>query len=277
MSVFVSWSQQVGVPNLSGSYLPQSYSLFNPASIKINSTNIFVSHKQGVGVFSVFTQNYLNANYSFGSDSIKKHAIGIRVINDQEGKYIGINRVALLYNYSLLLSNHYRLSLGIAPTVINYKKKAQNFGGSEMKGNLDLGLWFTTKNFVLGASINQIIENKFVVIEEVNLIKSQYVFNTKYSHKIHPAVTLDYQLLYKINKGLSNEEIAGITVNYLNHYRTSINYENSENIYFLLGLKEISLPKLSGKFSVDFIYGITTMKITYMPKNIIELMVNYEF
>lgn len=275
--VSISWSQQIGIPNLSGSYLQQSYPLFNPASIKKNSTNIFLSHKQGVGVFSLFTQNYLNANYCFGSNSIKKHAIGIRIINDQGGKYIGINRTSLLYSYSLLLSSHYRLSLGIAPTIINHKKQAQNFGGSAMMGNLDVGLWFNTTKFMLGASINQIIENEFIVIEEVNLIKAQYVLNTKYSHEIHSLVTLDYQILYKFNIGLSNEEVAGITVNYLNNYRASINYENTENIYFLLGLKEISLTKLSGKFSVDFIYGISSLKMTYMPNNVIELMMNYDF
>ena len=274
-----SWAQQVGVPNLSGSYLPQSYPLFNPASIKAatHKGNILMSHKQGTGVFSVFSQNYFNANLCFGSDSVKKHAIGIRVLNDQAGKYIGINRVALLYSYSLVLSERYSLNLGIAPTIINYRKKAQNIGDDDTSGNLDLGLWFRTKSLMLGASINQIIQNELVVIEEVTLIKSQYVLNAKYNHKLHPFVNLDYQVLYKINTGLPNEEVIGLTINYYNHYRASINYEHSGSIYFLLGLKEFSVPKLSGKLSVDFVYGLPTMKNTYKPRNVVELMMNYEF
>mgnify|MGYP006165407975 CR=1 FL=1 len=272
-------AQQVGVPNLSGSYLPQSYPLFNPAAIKAatNKGNFLLSHKQGTGVFSVFSQNYLNANLSFGSDSIKKHAIGIRVINDQAGKYIGVDRVSLLYSYSLFLSERYSLHVGVAPTIINYRKKAQNIGGSDRAGNLDLGLWFNSKKLMMGATINQVIQNELVVIEEVTLIRSQYVLNAKYNHEIHPLVSLDYQILYKINTGFSNEEVLGLTINYYNRYRASVNYEHSGTVYFLAGLKEFSFPKLSGKISIDFVYGVSVMKNTYKPRNVVELMMNYEF
>jgi type IX secretion system PorP/SprF family membrane protein len=272
-------AQQVRVPNLSGSYLPQSYPLFNPASIKAatNKANILLSHKQGTGVFSVFNQNYFNANLRFGSDSVRKHAIGLRVLNDQAGKYIGVNRVSLLYSYSLVLSERYNLNLGVAPTIIYYRKKAQNFGDDATAYNLDLGLWFSTKKLMLGASINQIIQNELIVIEEVTLIQSQYVLNAKYNHKIHPLVSLDYQILYKINTGLPNEEMIGFAINYHKSYRASINYEHIGTVYFLLGLKEFSVPKLLGKVSVDFIYGLPTMKSTYKPRNVVELMMNYEF
>ncbi len=277
-SVSISWAQQVGIPNLPSSYLTQSYPLFNSASISPeNDGNFLLSYKQGAGMYSVYNQNYLNANYCFGADSIKRHGIGVKVINDQADKYIDVNRFSLLYNYSLILSTHYRLSLGIAPTIINHKKKAQSFGGDAMKGNLDVGLWFQTKKLILGVSINQIVENELVVIEEISVIKPQYVLNTKYNHKIHPLVSLDYQLLYKINTGLSNEEIIGVTVNYQDHYRTSINYEHLGNFYFLLGLKRFSFSKLAGKLSVDFVYGISTLKNNHDTKNIIELMMNYEF
>ena len=272
-------AQQVGVPSLSGSYLEQSYPLFNPAAIKAatNKGNILLSHKQATGVFSVFSQNYLNANFCFGADSVKRHAIGLRVLNDQAGKYIGINRVSLLYSYSLVISRNNTLHLGVAPTVINYRKKAQNFGGSAMVGNMDLGLWFSTKKLMMGVALNQIVQNELVVIDEVTLIRSQYVLNAKYNHEIHPFVSLDYQVLYKINNGLSNEEVLGLTINYYNKYRASVNYEHSGTVYFLLGLKEFSLPKLGGNISVDFVYGVSTMENTYKPRNVIELMMNYEF
>lgn len=278
-SLSSSWAQQVGVPNLSGSYLPQSYPLFNPASIKAasNKGNVLLSHKQGIGVFSVFNQNYLNANLSFGSDSIKKHAVGVRVLNDQAGKYIGVNRVSLLYSYSLFLSDRYTLSLGVAPTVINYRKKAYNFGKDATSGNLDLGLWFTTQKLMFGATINQIIQNKLVVIEEVSLIKSQYVLNVKYNHDIHPFINLDYQAFYKANTGLPNEAVVGVTMNYHQHYRTSINYEHSGSVYLLIGLKEFSVPKLIGDISVDFIYGVSGWTNNSKQKNVVELMLNYEF
>ena len=238
---------------------------------------MLLSHKQGTGLFSVFSQNYFNANLCFGADSIKKHGIGIRVINDQAGKYIGINRIALLYNYSLVLTEQYSLHLGVAPTIINLRKKAQNFGGSATKGNLDLGLWFKAKELTLGAAINQIIQNNLIAIEEVSQIKSQYVLNAKYRHKVHPFVSLDYQVLFKINSGLTNEEVMGISVNYYKHYRTSINYEQSGSLYFLLGLQEFSVPNLEGKISIDFIYGLSVLKNSYKQRNVIELMMNYEF
>ena len=273
--------QQVRVPNLSASYLPQTYPLFNPASInavtETDKGSVLLSHKQGTGVFSVFSQNYFNANLCFGTDSVKKHAVGIRILNDQAGKYISLNRVALLYSYSLVLSERYSLNLGLAPTITNFRKKAQNFGGSATKGNLDLGLWFTTNKLMLGASINQIIENELAVIEEITLIKSQYVLNAKYNHRIQSFVSLDYQFFYKINTGLSNEEVFGLTMNYYKHIRIGVNYEHSGSIYFLSGLKDFSFSKLSGKLSLDFIYGLAVAKRSYTPRNVVELMMNYEF
>ena len=144
-------AQQVAVPNLSSSYLTQSYPLFNAASIPgvTNKVNLLLSHKQGIGAFSVFSQNYFNANIRFGSDSLKKHAVGLRVLNDQAGKYIGVRRVALLYSYSLVFSEAYNLSLGVAPTIINYRATAKSGGPSAGALNLDLGLWLNTKKMML--------------------------------------------------------------------------------------------------------------------------------
>lgn len=273
------FSQEVGVPNLSGSYLSQSYRLFNPASIKsgTNNGNVLLSHKQGVGVFSEFSQNYLNANFRFGPDSLKKHGVGVRILNDQAGKYISLNRVSLLYNYALAVSDGAKLALGISPTIINYKKKAQGFGGNATASNLDIGLWFATERVDLGFSFNQLIHNELIVISELSLIQSQYVLNVRYNLKVHPLIDLDYKAFYKINRGLLNEQILGVTINYSNNYRASVNYESLGTAFVLLGLKEITVPKLSGALSLDFIYGLPMFRKTEKPRSEIEIMLNYEF
>lgn len=274
-----SWSQQIGVPNFSGAYLGQSYSLFNPASIKegTEKANILFSRKQGIGIYSVFNQNYLSANICIGNDSIKKHSLGLKVLNDQAGKYIGITRLALLYSYSIQLSKSSELTVGVAPTFINFRKEAQSFGGSDISGNLDVGTWLKTRNLSIGASINQIFRNELVVIQEVSIIKPQYIINTKYHHTILPNVVLDYQLIYKINTGLENEEIVGVGLNYRKHLRTYINYELPGTIYFGAGLKDYALSKLFGKINIDFIYGLSTTRNGYRSKSVFETMLNYEF
>lgn len=277
--VTILFSQEVGVPNLSGSYLSQSYRLFNPASIKsgTNKGNVLLSHKQGLGVFSEFSQNYLNANFRFGPDSLNKHGVGVRILNDQAGKYISLNRVSLLYNYTVTVSSRAKLALGVAPTIINYKKKAQGFGGNARASNLDVGLWFATESVELGFSFNQLIYNELVVISELSLIQNQYVLNATYNHKVHPLIDLDYKAFYKINTSLMNEQILGVTINYSNNYRASVNYESLGTAFVLLGLKEIAVPQLSGDLSLDFIYGFPMFRKTEKPRSEIEIMLNYEF
>lgn len=275
----ISWSQQIGIPNLSGSYLDQSYSLFNPAAIKegTEKANILVSRKQGTGVYSVFNQNYLSANICLGKDSIRRHALGLRVLNDQAGKYIGVTRLAFLYSYSIQLSQSSNLTFGVAPTLINFRKKAQSFGGSDLGGNLDIGAWFKKGNLSLGATVNQVFKNELVVIQEVSFIESQLIFNAKYHHQILPLMALDYQMIYKINEGLENEEIIGIGLNYRKYFRTYINYELPGTIYLGAGLKDFVVPKLLGNINIDLIYGLSTSRVGYRPRNVIEIMLNYEF
>ena len=158
----IAWSQQIGIPNLSGSYLDQSYSLFNAASIKqgTENANVLVSRKQGIVNYAVYNQNYLSANICLGKDSIKRHALGLRVLNDQAGPYIGATRLALLYSYSIPLSQTSNLTFGVAPTLINSRKLAKSYGGSALGGNLDIGAWFKTGNLALGATVNQIFKEQ---------------------------------------------------------------------------------------------------------------------
>ncbi len=272
-------SQQITVPNISSSYLPQSYPLLNPSSIieDTKTANILVSRKQGIGAFSVFNQNYLNANIRLGNDSTKPNAVGIRALNDQAGKYIGISRFSLLYAYTIRLSSKTNLSLGIAPTIINYRKSAQSFGGSDQSGNLDLGIWFKTHKIALGFSVNQIFNNTLVVLDEVNTLKAQYVFNAKYNHLISQAVNFNYQIIYQINHGLKDKQIIGATINFYKNLRSSINYELPGTFYLSAGLKDLFLPKSRDHINIDLIYGLSTTRNGYKSRNIIEIMLNYEF
>ena len=171
-------AQQIELPNLPGPYLEETAPFFNVAARKSqeHKGTVFVSRKQGIGVFSVFHQNYIHANYLIGNDTVKKQAVGLRLINDQAGRYIGMNRVALLYSYAIILSGGHQLHLGAAPTLISYKKQAQNFGGTAFVGNLDLGLWYASGHVVLGLSLNQLVRNTLTLIEEQNVINSQYSF-----------------------------------------------------------------------------------------------------
>ena len=272
-------SQEIAVPNISSAYLPQSYPLLNPSSIieDTETANILLSRKQGIGAFSAFNQNYLNANIRFGNDSIKQNAIGIRVLNDQAGKYIGISRLSLMYAYTIQISLKTNLSIGAAPTIINYRKNAQSFGGSDQSGNLDLGIWFNTKKIALGFSINQIFKNKLTVLNETNTLRTQYIINTKYTHRLSPTVNIDYHIIYQINQGVRDKQIIGATINFYKNFRSSFNYELPGTFYLTTGLRDLFLPKSKDHINIDLIYGLSATRDGYKSRNVIEIMLNYEF
>ncbi len=272
-------SQEIAVPNISSAYLPQSYPLLNPSSIieDTETANILLSRKQGIGAFAVFNQNYLNANIRLGNDSIKQNAIGIRVLNDQAGKYIGISRLSLMYAYTIQISLKTNLSIGAAPTIINYRKNAQSFGGSDQSGNLDLGIWFNTKKIALGFSINQIFKNKLTVLDETNTLRTQYIINTKYTHRLSPTVNIDYHIIYQINQGVRDKQIIGATINFYKNFRSSFNYELPGTFYLTTGLQDLFLPKSKDHINIDLIYGLSATRDGYKSRNVIEIMLNYEF
>ncbi len=272
-------SQEIAVPNISSAYLPQSYPLLNPSSIieDTETANILLSRKQGIGAFAVFNQNYLNANIRLGNDSIKQNAIGIRVLNDQAGKYIGISRLSLMYAYTIQISLKTNLSIGAAPTIINYRKNAQSFGGSDQSGNLDLGIWFNTKKIALGFSINQIFKNKLTVLDETNTLRTQYIINTKYTHRLSPTVNIDYHIIYQINQGVRDKQIIGATINFYKNFRSSFNYELPGTFYLTTGLRDLFLPKSKDHINIDLIYGLSATRDGYKSRNVIEIMLNYEF
>lgn len=262
-----------------GAYLPYIYSFLNPSSITKGDYkgNFYTSRKQGLNAFSVFRQNYVNANYLIVNDSIHKQGIGIRVLNDRAGEYIGINRVSLLYSYSIPLNSEYRLHVGIAPSYINYRKEAQSFGGTASTGNLDLGAWLTSKKIQLGIAFNQVIPTSLTVIEEVDLLRPQYAFTGNYTFYINQAFKLDVVLVNIVNVQFPNRHTLGSIITYFQKIRAAIHYEIEHNINMLIGIPQIKLPQLDGKLTVDFVFSIPAPNQTFRRRNFIELLVNYNF
>jgi type IX secretion system PorP/SprF family membrane protein len=271
-------AQEIGAPNLSGVTFKENMSFLNPAAISIISKkgNIFFGHKQGVGAFSVFRQNYFNANYLLGNDSVPTHGLGIRVISDNAGKYIGVNRVSFLYSYSLALDEKKRLCVGIAPTVMNYRKKANNFGGNANIVNVDLGVWLHSKNYDFGLSLNQIIPNEFVLIDEVNLIRQQFVFIGKYKIEINREFSLGFVGIYTLNTLLENEEILGLSISYLKRFRASLNQEFNKSLTMTLGIEGIKISPKKGTVNIDFGFSMPTNKQLDNKKSEFELLLNYQ-
>ncbi len=271
--------QQINVPDLSGSYLDHSYVYFNSASLSAISEdgNASFFHKQGTGAFSVFSQNYVNVNYLFGGDSIKNQGVGLRIINDRAGNYISINRVSLMYARSVRLTRDYALHFGIAPTIISYRKEANSFGRVANSTNVDAGLWLKSNKLDFGFSANQLIPSKLQVIEEIDSLKMQYVINGRYKFKIDHKFDLNLQALYSINVASSNHEMLGATLNYLNKFRFALNYEVSRNVVWLLGVKNLNFYKNTGVLSLDFVYAVPSSKEAHRPRNLIEIILNYDF
>ena len=271
--------QQLRVPDLSGSYLDHSYVYFNSASLSAISENGNASflHKQGLGAFSVFSQNYVNVNYLFGSDSVKNQGVGLRVINDRAGDYIAVNRVSLMYARSVSLTKEYALHFGLAPTLISYRKEAQSFGGVANSANLDAGLWLKSKKVDFGFSANQLIPSNIQVVDEIDSLNTQYVINAKYKHRIDFNFDVDLQFLYSVNSQLPNHEVFGATVNYLDKVRFALNCEVSRNLVLLLGMKNLKLTNNMGLMSLDIAYAFPSSKEVYRPRNVMEIILNYDF
>ena len=57
----------------------------------------------------------------------------------------------------------------------------------------------------------------------------------------------------------------------------TINYELPGNYYFGLGLKDLYLPKSQNRINIDLVYGLSTARNGYQSRNLLEIMLNYDF
>lgn len=272
-------AQQVQIPDLTGAFIKQTYPFLNPASTSeiSHKGNLFFGHKQSLRTFSVFRQNYFNANFTLGTDSTTRHGLGLRIVNDRAGKYIAANRISFLYNYSLRLENNLRLSLGVAPTLLNYRKEAQSFGGTDNTGNLDLGLWLKSTSLNMGISVNQLIPSTLQVIDEIDTIRTYYAINGSYKYFLNPDINLRLQLLYLINSTLPNLPTIGLSFQYRSMLEATINYELNRNLVLVLGVRELDIWNEIGKIDLHVAFATPLAVRAFRRRNTIEWLINYNF
>lgn len=275
----LGFSQRVRVPNLSGLYIPQVYPLINPSTIFFTSEkgNANLGIRQGISSFKVFEQNNLHVNRLSTKDSVRYQGWGIRLLNDQAGDYIGINRLSVVYGTAIQLSEDSKLSMAVAPTYISYRKLANTFGDVDVGFNLDLGLSLGIKSTEFGLSINQIAPLRLQVIDEVDSLKQQLTVYANQAVDLGSDFDLSLYSVWFLNRSLENEFVFGGLMTYKEKFRFGTSYGLNRDISFSMGVRELPLKSWGDGFGLDFVFSIPSLAQKFRNRNTVEWILNYDF
>ena len=156
----------------------RQYQFINPASIGSDSkTEAILGSKNHLGNFSSIATYYAGFFSSINKTSSKPFSvIGLRLDNDQEGKYISRTRVYACYAFHFKVFTNIQLSGGVDLGGLNLSVKGtpSTGGESEFIPDANSGLWLYNDDFSFGISINQIFNGRLQPYQEITTLHRHF-------------------------------------------------------------------------------------------------------
>ncbi|HYG38534.1 MAG TPA: type IX secretion system membrane protein PorP/SprF, partial [Cytophagales bacterium] len=181
-----------------------NYALFNPAAAGADKKHIIAAQGQ-LGVDTEITDDL-----KFDYNGLLSYEGNFSPINSGIGAFVvrtgseGINtmKAGVSYNYKIEFAPSTSLRVGVRPTftrhTVSFDFALDEEKESSTKTDLDLGLYFNTFGFYVGASMNNILKHKheFGVFES-NDFYSDQLLSVVVGKKINtPVISIDPSLAY---------------------------------------------------------------------------------
>ena len=212
--------------------------------------------------------------------------IGFSMIHDQLAADKNLNAMASA-SYIVPFANsdlHFGLQLGVANHVTNYDGLDIYNGGdpnltagsSGLTPNFGLGVYYFAKQFYIGASAPQVMNNELKVNgNSSGEQKRHYFFNTGYVFDVSPILKFKPTLFFKYVESVDPE--FDFTASFIirdmfwigGAYRTGFKSKDASSI--LLGLQA------SDQFKIGYAYDLTRSDLNPFTKGSHELVLNYRF
>jgi type IX secretion system PorP/SprF family membrane protein len=216
----------------------------------------------------------------------EKVGIGFSMIHDQLGVSRNLNAMASA-SYIVPFSNsdlHFGLQLGAANQMTDYGKldiynagdPSLTSGGSGLIPNFGVGIYYFAKQFYIGASAPQLMNNELKVNgNSIGAQKRHYFFNTGYVFEVSPILKFKPTLFFKYVE--ESDPQFDFTGSFIIRemfwvgaaYRTAFKSKDATSL--LLGIQA------TDQFKIGYAYDLTRSDLNPFTKGSHELVINYRF
>ncbi len=257
-----------------------AYSLNNPAYIGHNSDmEIIAGNQRQGGNWSSISTYYtiFNIALPFIAKETNDHSVfGVKIIGDNEGKYIGRNRFYLSYAWRSQIAQKLYFQTGLDAGFYNYVVKGTDLSGnaSAFAPDGNFGARIYNADFHAGFAVNQIFNSKLQPFNEVTQLHTHYSFSGAYKLKASDAFRLIPSSY--VRWGNKNDRL-DIDLNLKSiidqMVSAGIGYRINKGYMFFAGLEKIDI--FNGDISFYFSYSAPLNNSKYININTYEINLNY--
>lgn len=204
-----------------------------------------------------------------------KMGLGLLLSNHETGPTHQVS-AQFSYAYQLKINDSTKLSFGVAPMIMQYSlekdrimlddKNDNTFnriGGKTLVADVNAGIYLYGKNYALGFSAPQLMENKLRMGDELftERLQRHYLVFATYTHKLNQTYSLTPSLLFKTVKSASppSQFDATMKVGYKEFlwagasYRWDISKKMNNACVVFLGVSQFNF---SFGYSFDYNFGV---------------------
>lgn len=257
------------------------YEIVNPAiSGSENTFKANVGNKQMLGIFSKVSTYYFNAFIRVPKQVAYKNspfnAIGVYVFNDREGKYLNRTRFYLNYAWHAHLSRKVKFSGGFYFGGMSYSVKGSELsgGGSDIVPDGIIGVQFYGNQFHIGASYNQIFNNKVQPLAEIAILSPYYSFTGHYTQLVSEKIRLKANSLVNWYPTPANAK-ADITLVAEWNARAAVVLGVHENNRLITGIEFKNILNTEKVLNLSFIYSFP-LPSAHVRSNFLEFGMSYQ-
>lgn len=265
-----------GQGNLFRTELPDQFInnhyLLNPAnSDSTYGFAIKIGNKAETGLFQGVNKIYADGDWRIKA-GVKgsMHHVGVFVFNNREGNFINRTRLYGRYGWRLRLSSRSSISTGVSLGFINYSFRSSQagVGGSDLKPDGNLGVWYLRPNTGIGISLQHLSEpdlqpvfQRFKIKRYGNVLGYQKIAFSPFIN-LNASAFASFDATFAIHGA-----VAGVAEVY-DKVEAGVVYVFPGHALFMVGLKNIRLGDCLLHFS--FSYLVETGKLT-IRDNAIEI------
>ncbi|MFN3403832.1 MAG: type IX secretion system membrane protein PorP/SprF [Cytophagaceae bacterium] len=254
-----------------------SYSIYNPADLTDQRSNVKLGHKSAAGAFSNVRSFYVQAIVQLNSSEKKNGtALGVLVSNEQEGSFIQQTKANLQFRYFTKLSENFKLGAGMGIGFANavLQSTTSFAGGSDFVPDVNAGFFLASDNFRLGVSGNQLSNSTIRPVHGATVLKRFFTIYARAGKDISPYLKASASgFLVYADKDLHTITAVG-SLEYKELLEVGMGYQYLRGLLFSLGMPALNLNK--NQFSLFAMYFFSTGKIRAANYQSVELGISFK-